>query len=393
MEIDYINGPKTDTIFGISRYQNEMHKRMKDIDFNVIEYESLTKTLERKYKSLFPDKTSYSFNTSPNKKSLKYKMVNSLVNTVKDISDNIDRNRYSNLVKNKVKPGNVKHITYQDLGYLLNSIKLERSIVTCHDLIPWAFENNRSSYWKNNIKGLKKADRIITISQFSKNEIIKYLKYPEDKIHIVPDGVDRSFYFKNPNKNVLSKLNLSNDKKIVLYVGSEEPRQNVDKLIKAFAKLKKKEPEVKLLKIGTPNLYGMREKLLKLINDLNLQGDVIFTGFIPEEDLPKWYNAADLLVYPCAYAGFGLPPLEAMACGTPVITSNTTSLPEVVGDAGIMVNPNNINELADKMHEVLTNNGLREDMTKKGLKRAKMFNWNESAKKTMKIYEDLYYGD
>ncbi len=388
MEIDYINGPKSDKIFGMSRYQNEIHKRL-DIDLNKIEYESLTQKAANHYNSIFPPR-SEELGVFPAlqrsgllSKSIKF---NKFVNWGWKVSTYIDRYRYQQMVKNKVKNSNVKHITYQDLAYLLNSIELNKSIVTCHDLIPWIYEKDRSLMWKNNIKGLKKAEKIITVSKFSKNEIIKYLNYPEEKIHVVYNAVDHNFYFQKRNRDILNAFNIE-DEKTVLYVGSETRRMNFDKLIKSFAELKNKLPEVKLLKVGEPQKFGVREKFIDLIKILGLEKDVFFVGYIPEEDLPKWYNAADLLVYPCAYAGFGLPPLEAMACGTPVITSNTTSLPEVVGDAGIMVNPNNIEELAEKMYEVLTNNDLSEDMVKKGLNRAKIFNWDKSAEKTLRIYQ------
>ncbi len=185
------------------------------------------------------------------------------------------------------------------------------------------------------------------------------------------------------------KLNIANDQKIVLYVGSETQRQNVPILIKAFSKLRKRIPNVKLVKIGESQSSDGREKVLKLINDLNIQNDVVFTGYISEEDMPKWYNAADVFVYPCEYAGFGLPPLEAMACGTPVITSNTTSLPEVVGDAGILINPQDIELMVNMMYKILTDNELSEELSKKGIERSKLFNWNESAKLTQEVYNSF----
>jgi glycosyltransferase involved in cell wall biosynthesis len=175
-------------------------------------------------------------------------------------------------------------------------------------------------------------------------------------------------------------------------VGSEQPRQNLPLLIKALAKLKKYLPEVKLLKIGSSQYPGARKKLLKLIKELNLEKNVIFLGPITEEELPLWYNAADLLVYPCLYAGFGLPPLEAMACATPVITANTTSLPEVVGDAGIKLDPHDMDLWAESMYRVLADPGLRDGLIKKGLKQAQIFNWDESARKTRKIYSELGHG-
>jgi glycosyltransferase involved in cell wall biosynthesis len=390
MEIDYISGQKNDKIFGMSKYQMEIHKRL-DIKLNIIEYNSMMTNLEKRYNS----GQSKGYNEPRLKKAANIKtredskIKNFFVNSGKNIFQNIDRYRYKLIVEKNIKKDNIKHLTSQELAYLLNSIKMDRSIVTCYDLIPWAYENNHSKIWKNNMSGLKKADIIMTISDFSRDEIIKYLNYPEERIHIVSAAVDHDLYQKRRDKSILSKLYLPLDYKYILYVGSEMPRQNLKFLLKAFNKLKKKLPNVKLLKIGEPQSYGARKKLLNSINDMGLQNDVIFMGYVLEEELPKWYNACDLLVYPCLYAGFGLPPLEAMACGTPVITSNTSSLPEVVDDAGIMVDPYNVNSMSLNMYEILTNEGLQTDLMRKGIKRAKLFNWDKSARETREVYDSL----
>ena len=126
-----------------------------------------------------------------------------------------------------MKNDNIKHLTNQELAYLLDSIKLNKSIVTCHDLIPWVYEKNRSMVWKNNIKGLKKAEKIITISKFSKNEIMKQLNYPEERISVVYCAVDHDLYFRNRNREILKRFNIE-DEKIVLYVGAETQRMNLD---------------------------------------------------------------------------------------------------------------------------------------------------------------------
>jgi len=386
MEIDYINGPKTYKIFGMSKYQMEIHKRL-DIKLNIIEYDSIMYNLEKRYiPTISTNETPMEYYNNISSRDTS-KLKNFLIELGKTVFKNIDRYKYQLEVKKNIKDANIKHITSQEFAYLLNSIKMDMSVVTCYDLIPWAFEKNHSKIWKNNIAGLKKAKRIMTISEFSKSEIIKYLDYPEDKIHIVSPAVDHDVYFENENKEILNKFHISNEEKVVLYVGSETPRMNVPVLIKAFSKLKKKIPGIKMVKIGESQSYGARENILKLINELDLQDDIIFVGYVKEEDMPRWYNAADILVYPCTYAGFGLPPLEAMSCGTPVITSNTTSLPEVVGDAGLMVNPQNFELMADMIYNLLKDDELRNDMIIKGLKRAKMFSWDESAKKTLKIYK------
>lgn len=390
MEIDYINGPKTDKIFGMSKYQMEIHKRL-DIKLNIIEYDSIMANLEKWYN---PTQSTESYgplleDTANINSREDSKMKNFLVESGKNIFQNIDRYRYKLIVEKNITKDNIKHLTSQELAYLLNSIKMDRTVVTCYDLIPWAYEKNQSGIWKNNMAGLKKADMIMTISEFSKDEIIKYLEYPADNIHIVSAAVDHDLYQKKRDRTILSKINLSLDQKYILYVGSETPRQNLKFLLKAFNILKKKLPNIKLLKIGDPQSYGARKQLLSSIKDLGLQNDVIFIGYVPEDELPKWYNASDLLVYPCLYAGFGLPPLEAMACGTPVITSNISSLPEVVDDAGIMVDPNDVNSMALNMYEILTNPGLQTDLIKKGLKRAQTFTWDKAANETYEVYDSL----
>ena len=355
IEINYITTKSE--VSGVSRYEKEIRNRLRNVKFNVIEY--------------VPSKANI------RGVSLVSKIINKLL-------------IFPYQVRKKAKKDNINHITSDDLVYLLNFINFKKCIVNCHDLISWVYYRKYlSPFWRLNINGLKRADRIITVSNFSKSEIIKHLGYPEDKIEVIPDAVDHSRYYPKRDKEILKRHNIPENEKVILYVGSEQPRQNVPFLIRGFAKLKEVLPGVKLLKIGNPQWPGARENLEKLIRDLNLQNDVMFLGYLPEDELLKFYNAADLFVYPCLYAGFGIPPLEAMACGTPVITSNLTSLPEVEENAGIMVDPYDINGLTKAMSEALTNENLRENMIKKGLERAKIFSWEKSAEKTREVYEKL----
>jgi len=379
MEIDYINGPRSDKIFGMYKYQMEIQKRL-DVVLNVMEYDSIMQNLEKRYQ---PSQIKTSSN------GLQNRITSNLMDFGRRSLQAIDRYRYRQIVSKNIKPNNLKHITTQEQAYLLKYLKLEPSIVTCHDLIPWVYENNRSKTWKDNIEGLKKANRIITISEFSKNEIIKHLDYPEENICIVNDAVDHELYRPNKDRTILKQHKIPENTKTILYVGSETQRMNIDFLMMSLAKLKKIYPDFILLKIGLPQSVGAREHLLNTINQLGLEKNVIFVGYVAEEELPLWYNAADILVYPCLYAGFGLPPLEAMACGTPVITSNTSSLPEVVGDAGIMVDPTDNEELTIKIHDLLTDSTLMEELSQRGIERSKLFNWDESAKKTLRVYREL----
>ena len=270
----------------------------------------------------------------------------------------------------------------------------QKYVITVHDITPLLFpyQYRKEVYLINKLmlpRTLRMADKIISVSYHTKRDLIKYLKIPKDKIEVIYHGVDED-YKPLPEKEVemiKKKYNITTP--FILYVGSLKPLKNIPTLIKAYYKLRKQGLEYKLVITGKKR-WKYRE-IFKLINKLNLQKDVIFTGYVPREDLPALYNAADLFVSPSLYEGFGLPPLEAMACGTPVITSNTSSLPEVVGDAGIMVDPYDVDGLAKAMYEVLTNDGLREELRKRGLKRAKLFNWKKCAEEHLKVYEEVYH--
>lgn len=168
-----------------------------------------------------------------------------------------------------------------------------------------------------------------------------------------------------------------------------EPRKNALTLIRAYSLLKKRAKglERKLVLAGSAGWEN--DDVFAEIKSLGLTDDVVVTDYVPDDDLSLLMNGAEVMVYPSLYEGFGLPPLEAMACGTPVIASNTSSLPEVVGDAGIMVDPEDVEGLADAIASVLSDQGLRDEMSRKGLARAKQFSWEQAARETLKVYEDV----
>jgi len=260
-------------------------------------------------------------------------------------------------------------------------------IVTVHDLARCCFGFTRETIIekiliKLDIRCIKRASYIIAVSQHTKNDLIKYLKIPDNRISVIYNGVDHSIF-----KPYTIKLL---DKPYILYVGSERPRKNLGRLFEAFAKLKGEFPELKLVKVG---LWGRSEKYrrdaMRKLDSLGITQDVIFVDYTSELDLAHYYSSAALLAYPSLYEGFGLPPLEAMACGCPVITSNASSLPEVVGKAGIMVNPYDTDSLAQAMRQVLTDDKLRDDMVRKGLEQAKRFSWGKTARQTLEVYEKV----
>jgi glycosyltransferase involved in cell wall biosynthesis len=279
----------------------------------------------------------------------------------------------------------IYHISNQ---FLSRTLKFRTpSILTILDLIPLTRKELPFLVRYLQKKALKyavNARRIISISEYTKNDIIRLLNIPADKIEVIYIGVDSCLFKKQNNTEARKRLKLPTDKKIILHVGSEEPRKNVASLVKAFYKLQKKKQDILLIRVGEK-----RKQIENLIDTLGIRDKVIRYTNLREDKLSLVYNAADLFIFPSFYEGFGFPPLEAMACGVPVITSNRTSLPEIVGDAGIMIDPDDTETLADKMYEVLRNEVLRNDMIKKGLKRSKMFSWEICAKKTLKVYNEV----
>jgi glycosyltransferase involved in cell wall biosynthesis len=235
---------------------------------------------------------------------------------------------------------------------------------------------------------VKKSNKIITISESSKKEIVDYYKVDPDKVTIIPPAVDHVVYRplkKTEVNEVRKKYRVSHE--YILFTGTLEPRKNILGILEAYSllptTLQKKYQLV--LAGGKGWLDGSIQKKLEELTML----DIILTGYVPDEDLPALYSGALLFVYPSFYEGFGMPPLEAMACGVPVITSNNSSLPEVVGDAGIMIDADDTDALVDSMKRVLTDNELAKKMRKAGLIQAKKFSWNTSATKMKEIINSI----
>ena len=269
-----------------------------------------------------------------------------------------------------------------------------KSVVTIHDLSFLRLKDTHKGlqrwYLKNfTYHSCKKADKIIAVSENTKKDIVDLFKIDNKKIRVIYNGVSDIFKViddKERLNKVRNKYNLPD--KFILYVGTLEPRKNIPGLIKAFNICKESKSLSHKLVITGSKGWGYSD-IFKLIEDLGLKDEVIFTGFIENSDLPYIYNLADLFIYPSFYEGFGLPPLESMASGTPVITSNTSSLKEVVDDAGIVVDPYDIEGLAENISAVLNNNDLYIDLRNKGLKRAEKFSWDKTAKETLKVYDEV----
>lgn len=279
------------------------------------------------------------------------------------------------------------HFTTQSLGQF---VKFNHPcIITIHDIYVINFANRNTFvgfifdyFRKKSMIYAKSADAIICPSEFTKNELIRTIGVNAQKINVIPNGVDHNL-FKPRDKIVTRKrLGLPLDKRIVLHVGSELPRKNIDTLIKAFQILSTRMPKkVLLVRVGQQT-----NKMKKLIKSYNLEEFILHFNVRPRNELPYFFNAADVAVYPSTYEGFGIPPLEAMASGCPIITGNRTSLPEVVGDAGILVDPLDDKLMAEKIEMVLENHKLREDLIMKGIKRAATYTWEKCAEAHINFY-------
>ncbi|MDI6821815.1 MAG: glycosyltransferase family 1 protein [Actinomycetota bacterium] len=268
-----------------------------------------------------------------------------------------------------------------------------KSILTIHDLTFLLYPQyytwlNRTHLNTMTPLSAKKALKITADSKNTKRDAINLLKVPSSKVETVYPGIDERFKPAKDKKLRAFKLKYQLPDKYILFVGTLEPRKNVITLIDAFYKLKESE-SFKYKLVITGRKGWLYKNIFREIHKLNMSNKVKFTDFIPDEELPTLYSGGDLFVYPSLYEGFGLPPLEAMACGTPVITSDTSSLPEVIGDAGILINPEDTQELANRMRKVLTDSELRKELSRKGLERAKQFSWEKTARQTLDLYREV----
>src|SRR5215210_7638340 len=279
--------------------------------------------------------------------------------------------------------------------YVLPPLTPCKSVVTIHDCIHlrfpqylpnrFAYAYARSSLWI----ATHRARRVLTVSEASKRDILEYFHVPESKIDVIYNAMDdRLGEAPTPEemRNVRERYQLNDP--FVLYAGNIKPHKNLERLIEAFHALRKGGVEhVKLLIIGDE--ISKYATLRRAVHRYKLHKHVRFFGFVPDRTLAVLYRLARVFVFPSLYEGFGLPPLEAMASGTPVVTSNVSSLPEVVGDAAMLVDPYHAETIADGISTVLRSTHLREEMRRRGLERVKNYSWARSVKRTHEIYREV----
>ncbi|GAB4400574.1 MAG: glycosyltransferase family 1 protein [Anaerolineales bacterium] len=266
------------------------------------------------------------------------------------------------------------------------------SVVTVYDvsfaLFPESFRPfNRWYLTTMTRRSVRKARAVLAISQNTANDLGRLWGIPRDKIHLAYCGVDDIFRPVPGGEVQAFREARGLPAQYILFVGTLEPRKNVVRLVEAFALLKKQGLPHKLVLAGGRG--WMYEPIFAAVERLGLESEVVFPGFVPRQELPLWYNGAAVFVYPSLYEGFGLGPLEAMACGTPVVVSDRASLPEVVGDAGLTVPPDDVSALAEAMAAILREPTLAARLRERGLRRARGFTWERTAQATVQAYESV----
>lgn len=270
-------------------------------------------------------------------------------------------------------------------------------VATIHDLafehLPETFKRRSWIQLRLTVRNTaKKAAHIITVSDYSRRDIIETYGIDPECVSVTPEAAASQFVPVNDDRELERiRQTYGIGSEYVLCVGAIQPRKNLGRLIAAYSLLRRAHPEGKLPKLVLAGKCAwLYDETLRTIKELEVSNSVILTGYVPESDLPALYSGALCFVYPSYFEGFGLPPLEAMRCGTPVIVGNKTSLPEVVGDAGLLVDPFDVNEIASAIEKLINNSDLRSLLSVKGLERAKEFDWKKTARQTLAVYQKTF---
>ncbi len=277
-------------------------------------------------------------------------------------------------------------------------------VLTVHDLLEHMYGSRNASSLRRNLhfhltrRVLRRAARVIAVSQFTRNEIEKLLNIADERIEVVYNAIDERFlrgHATEADRELIAQRYQVNYP-FILYAGAIRPHKNLVRIIEAFSALKselEKErqfPDLKLIIIGDD--LSSHPRLRRTVVRSGVQNDVRFLGFVPIEVLRIFYDVAKIFVFPSLYEGFGLPPLEAMAHGTPVVTSNTSSLPEVAGNAALLVNPENVFEIQRGLQRALLDPVLRAQMKQRGYEQAQRFSWTTSVSRILEIYREVAEG-
>jgi glycosyltransferase involved in cell wall biosynthesis len=278
--------------------------------------------------------------------------------------------------------------------FLLPPVLRARTVLTVHDLsfvrVPEYAHPSVHEYLVHSVpRSAQRADLILAVSAATRQDVVELLGVPEGRVQVIYEGVDGRFRSVEDEQTLAAVRRRYNlERPFVLGLGTLEPRKNFRGLVEAFARLRERRHlEHELVIVGRKGwLY---EPIFERVQELGVERQVRFLGFAADEDLPAIYTLASCLAYPSFYEGFGLPVLEAMACGTPVVTSHSSSLPEVAGSAALLVDPHDADSLADALDRVVFDDGLRAELRAAGLERARRFTWERAAQELVAAYRSV----
>jgi glycosyltransferase involved in cell wall biosynthesis len=290
------------------------------------------------------------------------------------------------------RPVDVLHVQYTAPPFC--SIPI---VAMIHDLaferMPETFTRRGSFQLKLTVRWTaKKAAKIATVSEYSRQDLLNIYNLPPEKVVVTYNGVESRFTpqpsVPDEAEEIRRRFGVSRD--FLLAVGSLQPRKNLVRLIRAYARLRVEREDFRPQLVIVGRKLWLANEIFDEVKRQPWADDIILTGYVTDEDLPALYRAARALVYPSLFEGFGLPPLEAMACGTPVVTSDVSSLPEVTGGAALLIDPNDERALAAALIEIVSDERLRAELREKGIAQAKKFTWREAAEKTLSLYQQAY---
>ena len=276
------------------------------------------------------------------------------------------------------------HITNPALSWVV--LKRRPSVVTVHDMVPFVqprFLSDRLI--RRSMRYMAQADLLICVSEHTRREVLENMAVDEGRIRVVHNGVRHDLFYLRNKADARQALGLPHDATIVLHIGSEEPRKNIEALLTAFHQLMSRVARPLLLRVGESTPISAKH-----ISSLGIQERVHYLSGLT--DVGAVYAAADVLCFPSTHEGFGFPPLEAMASGCPVVASNRSAIPEVVGEAGLLVNPDDPAALAKGMLQVMEDADLRNVLVRRGITRAAEFSWERCARETLEVYRELAPG-
>ncbi len=277
--------------------------------------------------------------------------------------------------------------------HLLPKITHARSVFTLHDVAYLLFPQyhlpqNRIYLTLMMPRFLARADRLIAVSEATRRDALRYYRLNPEKIVVIPEGVEARFQPEpDPARLAALRQKYALPERFILCVGTIEPRKNLPTLLDAFAAVRPRHPQVGLVIAGGRGwLY---QSFFEHRRAVGLENQVRLTGHVPDDDLPALINCAEVFAFPSVFEGFGLPPLEAMACGVPIVCSNASSLPEVTGDSGLSLPPHDVQAWAEALDRLLTDPALHADLRGRGLARARQFTWEAAARKTLEVYQSV----